>query len=253
MQTQTEFQPTDWDVYATCYDTLRHLTPYQQLLTQTESKLNLCPNDSLLDVGCGTGNLLQQLADRHSNSDLVGIDFSPNMLDCARTRCRDSEISLVRADVNQSLPWPDGSFSRVVSVNALYSLVDPESTIREIGRVLKPEGEVVVVTPKKGFDNGLILKAHAGSSEPDATWRDAHASAEREELLIRKAIPDQVLAEQMLYIAIHNRRIAGTLKFHFFTPTELRQLFLDNGFEVLSIEPAYADQDILVHARKEAK
>lgn len=250
MNAKLDFVPNDWNTYATCYDALLQLKPYQNLLQHVADTLDLTPDDSLLDVGCGTGNLLYKIGAEYNHGALAGVDFSHEMLERARTKCNGYNPTFLRTDVNSPLPFGDGTFNKVVSVNVLYALTDPSATLKEIRRVLKPGGELVLATPKSGFDNGLILKDHAGSTEPDHVWEKPHVSAEREEFVIRKAITDEILIQQMLYVAKQNRSIAQTATFHFFTNSELEQLLQDSGFSVTKISPTYAAQGILVSAHK---
>lgn len=250
MEANLDFEQNDWGVYASCYDTLMHLTPYQELMKQVSTELNIKHYDDLLDVCCGTGNLLNKLDCNGLYGTLTGVDFSPEMLVRAQGKFENYPPTLIHADVNLELPFSDDSFSKVVSVNALYALNNPPATIQEIYRVLKAKGEVVLVTPKHNFDNGLVLKAHARSHKPDSYWKNAHASPEREEKLIREAINDEEIIQQMLYVARHNRAIAQTMTFHFFSVDELKCLFEENGFTVVKVTPAYANQGILIHAHK---
>ncbi|MCA9354808.1 MAG: methyltransferase domain-containing protein [Candidatus Kaiserbacteria bacterium] len=250
MKTNLAFQETDWSVYATCYDTLQQLIPYQALLRQINDTLTTKPAAHLLDVGCGTGNLLQLIATEHPELDLSGVDFSPAMLKRAQNKVR----ALLREhDVNQGLPWPDESFEIVTSIHSLYALKDPAATLREIHRVLRKDGELIVVTPKQGYDNGLILKTHAGDHGPEEAWLHAHRSPEREMELLTRAIDDAQVVAQMRYVAEHNRLIASTLQFHFFSTEQLEQLLTSVGFTIVSRSLTYADQSHFIHAKKVTK
>lgn len=89
----------------------------------------------LLDVGCGTGHHLAQLHRR--GFDVAGVDASPEMLEYARRL--NPEADLREADV-EHLPFPDASFDIVLCIEVLRYLRDPEPTLREMARVLKPGG-----------------------------------------------------------------------------------------------------------------
>ena len=105
--------------------------------------------DSLLDVGTGTGRMLELLAPLIRRG--VGLDVSPEMLSIARDR-------LVRAGAQQCqvrlgdlyrLPFADGSneqgFDVVLFHQVLHYLDDPQAAIVEAARVLKPRGRVIAV------------------------------------------------------------------------------------------------------------
>lgn len=89
----------------------------------------------LLDVGCGTGHHMAQL--RQRGFEVAGIDGSEEMLEHARANNPGSEVH--KADV-EKLPFADGSFDMVMSVEVLRYLPDAAHCVHEMGRVLKPGG-----------------------------------------------------------------------------------------------------------------
>ena len=92
----------------------------------------------ILDVGCGTGHHLAQLARR--GFEVAGIDASPQMLEEARTNNPGADVRL--ADVEE-LPFDNASFDFVLCIEVLRYMRDSEPTIHEIARVLKPGGRVL--------------------------------------------------------------------------------------------------------------
>lgn len=251
-QAQSEcFSPVDWDRYAKCYDALTKLLPYQELSTSVYDALSPTPDDYILDAGCGTGNIITQVCQKGAGAKLVGVDRSSNMLARA-ARKHPKGVSLLRADLNRPLPFKDDLFTKVVSSNVLYAMRNPEQTLREIARVLKAHGMLVLVTPKYGYENGLILKAHCGSNKSDVYWSNAHASEAREEKLITEALTDTTLAQMMLFVARCNRAIARNVRFHFFEQDTLVRLVNACGLTLVKVKLTYAGQGILIVARKEA-
>jgi ubiquinone/menaquinone biosynthesis C-methylase UbiE len=108
----------------------------------------------ILDLGCGTGMFLRELARRGKL--VVGIDSSAKMLGIARKRT--CGASLVCADADH-LPFNDRRFDVVVSVTLLQNVPEPVATMKEIARVLK-SGGVAIVTSLK----------HKHSPEKLADW-----------------------------------------------------------------------------------
>ena len=249
--TSTAFSPADWGDYAHQYDALLHLEPYRRLLDDVIDLLEATTGDNILDLGCGTGNLLVRMA-AASDISLTGVDYDEHMLSRAREKCPKS-TELVRTNINDVLPWADSSFNKIACVNALYTFHNPANSLREAARLLRPGGTIVISTPKEDYENGLILRAHAHSNEPELIWMKAHASPEREESLIRRAFEDEEVVQHMLCIAEYNRHISQTTTFHFFNLPKLVQLIEDCGFAVTATNTAYADQNLLVTAKKEAK
>lgn len=245
------FTQGDWDVYARCYDTLLRLTPYQSLRDEVVACVQPNATDVILDAGCGTGNLLGAMHHMCREARLCGVDLSTSMLVLAQMKIKDEKnVALARASLNEPLPFQDGMFSKIASMNVLYAVPDPLRTLRELFRLLVCGGTFVLVTPKRGYDNGHILKEHAHSVQPDEYWEDAHASPEREECLIREAIHDELLVQAMLHIAHHNRLIAQNAIFHFFTEDELCALIDESGFAIQSLTQTYAKQAFIVVATK---
>jgi ubiquinone/menaquinone biosynthesis C-methylase UbiE len=100
-------------------------------------------NGRVLDVACGTGTNFPYLPD---SVELVGIDVSPAMLEKARERLERLGMGgrLVQMDA-QSLEFPDDSFDTVVSALSTCTFPDPVAALREMSRVCKPEGKILLV------------------------------------------------------------------------------------------------------------
>ena len=103
------------------------------------------PVGDLLDIGTGTGRMLELLADRVETG--TGIDLSREMLAVARARLERaglSHCSLRQGDMYQ-LPWPEESFDAVTIHQVLHYAEDPAQAVAEAARVLRPGGRVVIV------------------------------------------------------------------------------------------------------------
>jgi SAM-dependent methyltransferase len=93
----------------------------------------------VLDVGCGMGELAEQLG--KEGIEVVAIDLSPRMVELARQRGVDARV----ADVQQ-LPFADGEFDLVVAAWVLYHVPDLARALLEIARVLEPGGHLLAAT-----------------------------------------------------------------------------------------------------------
>ncbi len=108
----------------------------------TIARLDLAPHERLLDVGCGTGALLDRLARSHPSVRLAGVDPVPEMLAIARARLG-SAVDL-REGWAESLPFETEQFDRVVSCNMFHYVREPLAALLEMRRVLRPGGQLVV-------------------------------------------------------------------------------------------------------------
>jgi SAM-dependent methyltransferase len=105
-------------------------------ISQTLNK----PNPSILDVGCGTGANLKMLA---AYGKAEGVDISTQAVDFCRQRGLDS----VKLGAIEHLPYDDGSFDLVTALDVIEHLDDDVEGLREIRRVLRPEGRVLLFVP----------------------------------------------------------------------------------------------------------
>jgi predicted TPR repeat methyltransferase len=97
---------------------------------------------SVLDVGCGTGLVGRTLREQGFEGRLTGIDISQASLDLAQER--GGYDALQAADLQQRLPFEDGTFDAAVCVGVMTYLPEVEAVWREFARVVRPGGAVVV-------------------------------------------------------------------------------------------------------------
>jgi ubiquinone/menaquinone biosynthesis C-methylase UbiE len=107
-------------------------------------ELRVTPHETVLDVGCGTGNLTNALLARLSPAGrVVAVDSSPGMLHVARGKIHDERVCWHLADARQ-LPVGDGSCDRVICCSVWPHFDDPREVAAELVRVLKFGGELHV-------------------------------------------------------------------------------------------------------------
>jgi len=92
----------------------------------------------VLELGCGTGKNTGWLAARARH--VIGMDFSPGMLDVARTRVALDRVTLIQHDVRRRWPVDDASIDVVVGNLVLEHLFDVAPVFAEAARVLRPGG-----------------------------------------------------------------------------------------------------------------
>jgi SAM-dependent methyltransferase len=123
----------------------------QKVAARSLALLALQPGEHVLEVGCGTGVFLPALARAVApNGEVIGVDHADTFLTEARKRVDAAgfgdRVTLQVADA-LALPFPDASFDAAHVERVLMHLQDPEEALRELRRVLKPGGRVVVAEP----------------------------------------------------------------------------------------------------------
>ncbi|MFW5985153.1 MAG: class I SAM-dependent methyltransferase [Halanaerobiaceae bacterium] len=132
------------------------------------------PGEKVLDAGCGTGNFSLKLA--QMGLEVVGVDISEPMLDKARKKVAKTDdnlqISFNKMDVLE-LQFPEESFSGVFSMATIEFIPDSkkENFIREMLRVVKPGGKVLIGTITSDSEWGKMYKKQA--QEQDSVFSQA--------------------------------------------------------------------------------
>jgi methionine biosynthesis protein MetW len=148
----------------------------------------------VVDLGCGSGEILADLADQFKER--IGLDIS-------RKRLKNSvqgDWIYYEADLNSRFPLEDGVADVVIANQVIEHIVDPVKFASEIHRVLLPGGRCVITTPNIRYLKNLaslLFSGYgprtAGSNTMDGTWDDGHV--------------------------------------HYFTHRDLRELFAELGFQ----------------------
>jgi ubiquinone/menaquinone biosynthesis C-methylase UbiE len=109
---------------------------------ETLRRLPMTSGARVLDVGCGTGELMRRLRAKYPHALLAGLDPVAEMLAVARDKLSGNED--LRTGYADALPWGAGTFDVVVSCNMFHYISHPVEALREMGRVLRPGGSLVL-------------------------------------------------------------------------------------------------------------
>jgi SAM-dependent methyltransferase len=146
-----------WNLIAKSWDRDRRPDSYDPLLAALDT-LPASPA-RVLDVGTGTGGAAFAIARRFPDADVVGVDFSDEMIRLAQAKTRavpDVHVSFKQADAS-ALPFADGQFD-LVTLNNVIPFFD------EIARVLRPAG-CVVFAYSSGADTPIYVPPDRLESE----------------------------------------------------------------------------------------
>ena len=105
------------------------------------SLAGLSGHEVVADIGCGNGLYLAELVQRGHAGPMAGADLSPGMLHAARRRA--PQAGLMVADAT-ALPFRDAAADVTLAMHMLYHVPAPESAVRELRRITRPGGRVIV-------------------------------------------------------------------------------------------------------------
>jgi len=117
--------------------------------------VNPLKETSVLDIGCGWGILLKELSLINRKLRLYGIDISPKMVSVAKLKFSSTEKVEIQVGSADKLPYKNNSFEYVTCILSFHHHPDSLNSLREMFRVLKPNGRLFLLDPFKG---GFIAK-----------------------------------------------------------------------------------------------
>lgn len=157
-----------WDKVAGIYDVFVNVInrkTHKQLKKIVSDLIE--PDDTVLECACGTGLLSAVIAPKCRQ--LTATDFSEKMLKKAEKNCAPfHNITFAQADVT-ALSYPDGSFDKVVAGNVIHLLDNPLTALRELNRVCKDGGMLIIPTymnkDAKGKTSGFAGAAQKAGAD----------------------------------------------------------------------------------------
>ncbi|AFZ01565.1 class I SAM-dependent methyltransferase [Calothrix sp. PCC 6303] len=139
----TELDPVQQEYSRIAHKYDRRWSFYIEATIQaTLSRLDIHSGDRILDLGCGTGTLIQNLLKVAPETEIVGLDPSAEMLNVARQKLP-AAIDL-KVGSATSIPFSSNSFDVLISTSAFHYFPNPDLAIQEMQRVLKPGGFLLI-------------------------------------------------------------------------------------------------------------
>jgi SAM-dependent methyltransferase len=137
-------------VQSACY-------PRERVARTALELLRLDRDDSVVEVGCGTGDILARVSARVPRGLAVGLNPSETMVRHARFRNRrgiaNGRVEVRHADTPDLSAYPDGRFDAVLGIHVVYFWSDPRPHLAEVRRVLRRGGRLVLgFRPTEGIE-----------------------------------------------------------------------------------------------------
>lgn len=133
---------------AKAFEKMTNLLPFKILRKKVLNQIKkLEPKGRLIDVGCGSGNLIVEIAETFPYLELTGVDISSEILKFAKERAiKNSYIERIdfKEGTAESLPFPDDSINFIVSSLSLHHWVHPIKVFQEFYRILKKDGIALI-------------------------------------------------------------------------------------------------------------
>ncbi|MFC7081794.1 methyltransferase domain-containing protein [Halorussus caseinilyticus] len=158
------------------YDTVNPFIWNERMRDDALAMLDIQEGDRVLDVGCGTGFATEGILQHTEN--VHGLDQSVHQLQKAWAKLgKHDPVSFYRGDAER-LPFEDDSFDVVWSSGSIEYWPNPVATLREMRRVVKPGGQVLVVGPNNPKSTVMQKVADAimlfyDAEEADRMFREA--------------------------------------------------------------------------------
>jgi ubiquinone/menaquinone biosynthesis C-methylase UbiE len=157
---------TDTDTLIRVLDAVDTMPGAAQLRARSYELLRLADGATVVDVGCGTGRAVAELAERGARA--IGVDCEPAMLAAARSRFPNLDV---RAADAADLPLGDGEAHGYRADKVYHVVPDPHAALAEARRVLAPGGRIVLLG--QDWDTLVI-----DSDQAELTRRIVHARAD---------------------------------------------------------------------------
>lgn len=149
-----------WWIYGFVYDGLLHYAPYRRLTTAVSDMAaeEQPAAKDILELGCGTGNVIAALKINFPDAHITGVDSSRSMVKVAHAR-HGSQMIMLEDILTFMRRQASGSYDLVIMQNVLYAVNDRDALWSELSRILKDKGKVVITNSDRD-GSGSITKEH---------------------------------------------------------------------------------------------
>lgn len=145
---QPNIEGLDNPEVAKAFEKMTNFLPFKLLRRKVISRLKkFNPSGKLVDIGCGSGNLIIQIAEKLPRLNLVGVDISSEILSFANKRAIEKKVDKKVEFKNgtvENLPFPNNSVDFIISTFSLHHWLNPIKAFKEIYRILKESGTFLI-------------------------------------------------------------------------------------------------------------
>lgn len=230
-----------WDFYSYFYNvSISSSNIHKEMYSNIIKLLNPKKGNHILDAGCGSGQFEDQIIDsRYSGVKINAIDFSGNMLRHAK---KNSQIVFQQLDLNNPLPFKDQYFDSVIAISVIFTLPRLEYSLKELKRVLKKGGELIIVEPKPDFNMSELTKAQIKAL--------ANVPLYRKILFYLNLIIKLPIFFVLFVINTIMNRWAKVGYYHYLSEEEILKIFKKLNIRVVKTTSILAQQNNLIIAVK---
>ena len=227
-----------WERYFGVYDTLNLAIPYRRMIERHAELLAPSPGEHILDAGAGTGNVAVELLARGAR--VTGIDFCQPALDRCRQKAPQAEFRF--GDLTRPLEFRQDFFDKIACCCVLHVLnrADQEFAVRELSRIVKPGGTLVVTVFASGFNPLRVYFETLRLRRQSGSLLDTLAFGLRYSLDTAR----------ILYYVWRIQRKEKSGEYHFFSREDLTGMVERAGMRVELVERVFAGQCWTLVARK---
>jgi ubiquinone/menaquinone biosynthesis C-methylase UbiE len=213
-----------WYFYGFVYDGLLNFYPYRKLVSDviTFSSRDL-PEEpkNILEIGCGTGNVLVALQEHYPGAKVTGVDISSSMLKVAKKK---TNASLAQTDAHSFLLATNEVYNMIILQNSLYAIPERQELWKELFSALSPGG-TIIITNSDLAGSKTIIREHLAH---DSWWKLLHPK------LLLIGLIDSFISQ-----------LSTTGAFNFIPEKDLRREIAYAGGAMSSVERAYGGVNIL--------
>jgi ubiquinone/menaquinone biosynthesis C-methylase UbiE len=210
---------------AEAYDRISRTPPFKLIRRGVVKKLKSYDvKGTIVDIGCGPGYLLQAVAKELSENFLVGVDISREMVEKAKANFESMGYG-ERVEFKQGsadhLPFEDGTQDFIISSLSLHHWDEPQAVFKEIYRVLKPGGQILIYDLRRDarmlffyliwFAQHIALRFIDAATirkmnEPMGSLLASYTKQEAEEMMKRTPFEDYKVEGKLIWMYIYGKK-----------------------------------------------